>query len=863
MKGPIQVSTATWGFVMAGVVGRDAFDAGRDDSPAGTMDPGQVIRLVALACVTGAAAWACTALTYETGRIASIWVANAVLVAVLLRAPRRNWMVLLAAGLAGDVAGNLVSGDPTTLAFGFAACNGVEILLCVAGLRWLQPHGEVDLTRPRTLMAFCLLAVIAPMFAATLAAVLLALVSGVAPFGILMTWYPADALGLLAVTPLLVSVRIADLRGLFAPGLRVQSLLTFAGLAVVLTSTFLQGRYPLLFLVFPALVFVAFRLGFAGVAVATAMTSAMAVWSILHATGPLALIVGSVRGQVVVLQIFLALMALMSLQIAATLAERQKLSNALNTAKIAAETAQAALVVSEGRYRTLVDTLPQKVWLARPDGEPIFVNGEMTAYHGNVELEPLLHMKLVHPEDLPGFMQARQEAMSSGTGFEVEARLIDRHGNYRWHRLSKRPMRDENGDVVELVGAALDIDDLRRTQDALVEARDRAEAAGRAKADFLANMSHELRTPLTAVIGASELLLSGYGAKDPAKQRRYLEMQRDAGTGLLDIINDILDFSKIEAGQLDLESVSFVLSEMVEACRDVVSDAASRKGIAVTVDIAPTLATRVSGDPLRVRQVLLNLLSNAVKFTPQGGSIRVEVGPASEVDGIRFAVSDSGIGIAQDRLSQLFDRFTQAETSTSRRFGGSGLGLAISRRLVEAMGGTFTVTSVPGEGSVFAFSLVLKADQVVSLRRPVAAQPLSGTSRRLLLAEDSVINQKIIGAMLRQAGHEVMVVGDGAQAVAAARHGDFDLILMDVQMPEVDGYEATREIRQAGISRGAHPIPIIALTANALSDEPDRCRAAGMDLHVAKPVDWPVLMAAIESLTAGAQSSRVVAQVAG
>ena len=400
----------------------------------------------------------------------------------------------------------------------------------------------------------------------------------------------------------------------------------------------------------------------------------------------------------------------------------------------------------------------------------------------------------------------------------------------------------EKSDALVAVNRSLEQRVIDRTRE-LTVARDRAEKAGQAKAEFLANMSHELRTPLTAIIGASELLLLGY-ADRPEKRQQYLEMQRDAGQGLLTLINDILDFSKIEAGQLDVELTPMSLRQIVEGSVEMLADQASQGGIRLVAEIAPSLAPRILGDETRLRQVILNLLSNAVKFTPKG-SVRLIVDAVDEAPGtmLRFRVVDTGIGIAPENVPFLFDRFTQADSSTTRRFGGTGLGLAISKRLVELMGGSIGVESDVGGGSTFWFQLPLLPVEGFQPHL-VPPSPANGPARRVLLAEDNAVNADIVAAMLIRAGHDVVAVGDGqaaVEAIAAAPHG-FDVVLMDVQMPAMDGYEATATLRAGGCA-----IPILALTACALPEEIERCRASGMDGHVTKPVNWDDLFAAIES----------------
>jgi signal transduction histidine kinase/DNA-binding response OmpR family regulator len=388
-----------------------------------------------------------------------------------------------------------------------------------------------------------------------------------------------------------------------------------------------------------------------------------------------------------------------------------------------------------------------------------------------------------------------------------------------------------------------DITDQKRTESELRHEKERAEAAARATAEFLSNMSHELRTPLTAIIGVSDMLLNG--PQSPDQQRHFMEMQRNAGRGLLSVINDILDFSRIEAGQLELETAPFSLKLLADDCIKLFVDQAHRKGLKPMVAVGSDVHDWVVGDSTRLRQVLLNLISNGVKFTPSGYIALTIERVRGGSHALCFAVADTGIGIRPENLALLFQRFVQADSSTTRRFGGSGLGLAISRQLVVLMGGDIEVRSEFGRGSTFSFTIELPPGQEA---RPEssAALPRRIAAYRLLLAEDNELNRQIIKAMLEQAGHEVVVVNDGAEAVRVAIRNEFDAILMDVHMPEMDGYAATRAIRNA--TRQVPLLPIIALTANARSDEAERCLQAGMNVHVPKPVNWPALFMTIDRL---------------
>ena len=370
--------------------------------------------------------------------------------------------------------------------------------------------------------------------------------------------------------------------------------------------------------------------------------------------------------------------------------------------------------------------------------------------------------------------------------------------------------------------------------------------AAQARSEFLAAMSHEIRTPMTAVLGMIDLLRA-----EPLtpKQKEYVESVHSSGRHLLVIINDILDFSRIESGKIELEQDDFSLRAVVEGVRAMLEPLAREQGLELRCDLPAALPAIVRGDSTRLKQVLLNLGSNAIKFTPQG-SVIIALSTESTEHGhrFRFEVSDTGIGISEADSAQLFGAFTQADRSTSRKYGGSGLGLAISKRLVEAMGGTIGVRRNIGRGSTFWFEVELPESEAAS--GPANEAPVAlASARRILVAEDIALNRDMIRAMLQRDGHKLTFATHGGEAVDLVRQSEFDLVIMDVQMPVMDGIEATRHIRRLQAPKGA--IPIIALTANVMAAEQQECLGAGMDAVLMKPIDWDRLRSTIADCSAG------------
>ena len=457
--------------------------------------------------------------------------------------------------------------------------------------------------------------------------------------------------------------------------------------------------------------------------------------------------------------------------------------------------------------------------------------------------------RLVDPRDRDLVAEASRRFHEAGAPYEVEYRVLRDSGEEFWIAEVMLAMRDADGATRRVIGAMQNITARKQAEQALIQAKDEAEAATRAKSAFLAAMSHEIRTPLNGVLGMAQAMAAG-----PLElaQRERLDVIRQSGETLLAVLNDVLDLSKIEAGRLELEDAEFNIAAVAAAAHAAFSAVAAQKGLAFDLTVTRAAAGAYRGDAARVRQVLNNLISNALKFT-EAGSVMVTVGRRR--GSLTLAVADTGIGMSPAQQAALFQQFAQADASTTRRFGGTGLGLAICRELAELMGGRIEVKSAEGHGSTFVATLPLHR-----LERPARkavshsvattrAHPHSadGGGLRLLAAEDNPVNQLVLKTLLSQIGVEVVMVGDGVDAVAAWESSEWDVILMDVQMPRMDGPTAVRFIRERELAQGRRRTPIVALTANTMTHQVREYLAAGMDGFVAKPIEVDRLFAALEA----------------
>ncbi|WP_165189507.1 ATP-binding protein [Caulobacter soli] len=507
---------------------------------------------------------------------------------------------------------------------------------------------------------------------------------------------------------------------------------------------------------------------------------------------------------------------------------------------ISVQTTISALTLSDGGEALLFEAVPDDrspdeqraaealrhtpvlVGLFDAEGRRLFANpSRLTAFPD----QTAFGHGFVDPSEASGIWKAALEQ-----GFWVGSCQVTIDGQTLWHGLDARRTLDPvTGDVSVLVNQ-VDMTDEIEARRELAVAHARAEAAVRSQEEFLANMSHELRTPLTSVIGFAGLLRDA--ALSP-EQRRYLGRIEDASQALMSTLNDVLDLSKLDAGGVELDRRPFALEAVLDQALGIIEAQAGPKGLTLAKQVEPDMPRVVVGDPERLRQILLNLLGNAVKFTIEGS---VTLAAACLEDGrIELSVTDTGVGLAEDMIDHVFERFTQADASVTRQFGGTGLGLSISRRLAEAMGGEVGASSQLGQGSRFWCVLPLPiADEAEIAPQPAAVLEAPAAGVRVLLADDNEANRELVGAILRSVGHQVDLAVNGVEAVTAAARGEHDLVLMDVQMPLQDGVSATRAIRR--LHGPAAGVPIIALSANVLAHQIETYRACGMNDHIAKPI---------------------------
>jgi PAS domain S-box-containing protein len=501
---------------------------------------------------------------------------------------------------------------------------------------------------------------------------------------------------------------------------------------------------------------------------------------------------------------------------------------------------------SEERFRIMADSCPTIIWVTDGEGRLRLTNRMCREFFGPAfeHAESPADTSLLHPDDRDEYAGGFLKAVRERSPFRGEARVRRADGEWRWIHSYAEPRLSASGDFLGHVGISPDITERKEAEHALQSAKQAAEAANRAKGEFLANMSHEIRTPMSAVIGLTDLMLETELAAD---QRGYMEGVRNSAEALLRILNDILDFSKIEAGRLDFETIGFDLRRVLESTLKVLGVRAMSKGLELTGEVAPEVPRRLTGDPARLRQILVNIVGNAIKFTEEG-EVEIRAGIQSQTENeveLHFTVRDTGIGIPPDKQEHVFRPFVQADSSTTRQFGGTGLGLTISSQLVELMRGRMWIESEEGRGSTFHFTARFGIDAASPEERPPDLRELAG--RSVLVVDDNDTNRQILGRILSSAGLRTSLADSGAAALealqAAARQGDaFALLVLDLQMPGMDGFGVLERMQADPQLAGTR---IALLSSGVRPGDAARARALGVSVHLPKPVGEIELLDAV------------------
>lgn len=512
------------------------------------------------------------------------------------------------------------------------------------------------------------------------------------------------------------------------------------------------------------------------------------------------------------------------------------------------------------RYRGLADAIPHIVMRAGGDGVVEYTNQLWTAFTGLTSAESVGDgwQKAVDRRDLGELLNMGNSSISLKKGFEAECRLRRHDGIYRWYWFKAMPDIDQSGQVIAWIATCTDIHDRKLAEQNFLKAQRDAEKANDAKTHFLANMSHEIRTPLNAIMGFTELLLDPNISME--EKMKSVAIVRRNGHALLKIVDEILDISKVEAGGLETEKVESNIVDLLNEIKALMSIQASKKNIDLIFDFSTRMPTRVVTDSTRLRQILVNIIGNAIKFTEKG-SVKLSGKYLTSMNGssfLHFDVCDTGLGIDKDSADKIFEPFSQADSSTTRLYGGTGLGLALSRRLARALGGDVRLgKSSPGQGSTFEIEIKVElpafnewvsereisGETLLEASKPSLRNELAG--KRILLVEDAEDNQFLITQFLNRTGAVVDIACNGKEGIDKAMSKDFDVILMDIQMPLMDGYQATSHLRKSG-----YKVPIIALTAHALVEEREKCLATGCDGHLTKPINRKQLIDRLVEITA-------------
>lgn len=811
----------------------------------------------------------CIAITRYDGPIATIWIPNAVVTAFLLHSAQDRYNPLIWIGIfAGSAGANFLAEFPLHHTFLFALSNVIEITIAVRLSRhWCGGRPQMDnvIHLARFILAS---GVIASASSGVIAMIAMGMDTGFA-FTNWLSWFLTDALGMIIVMPIIL-LGFDALRSQisFTPKDLAELVFWLLAASACTILVFYQTVSPLLFLITPIVLVLAFRTGGFGSALFAGIASIIATAMTWMGWGPIATANTSVETKLLVLQSFIAANFLAGVPVSAILSGRERI-----LAELAEQQRQMAL---------LADNITDAIFRYDLKGICTYISPSAREVLG-ADPADFLGKKAsdrMHPEARDIIQQAEAKLLSGQSAKErITYRRYNDGENGRpvYIEADCSIVRDgETGEPDAIIVSSRDVTERFELENLLRSTRIEAEEATRAKSAFLANMSHEIRTPMNGVLGFAELML--HNDLNP-EQRRQVELIVQSGRSMMMLLNDILDLSKIEAGQIEIDRQAFWLEHVVRGCAQLHLATAERKGLTLSVEGFEEVGQIIS-DSQRIRQILLNMIGNAVKFTDKGSIIlRCKV----EDDLLHLSVRDTGIGIDESRLARIFSPFSQAENDTTKRFGGTGLGLSISRQLAELLDGYIEVESELGLGTCFTLTLPLvepdePAKQPAEGEISLEEEPVDFDNPNLLppachilLVEDHDINRLLVRTMLERCGQRVTVAVNGHQAIAkvleAQLHGEpYDLVLMDIQMPECDGYQATRTIREEGVK--TETLPIIALSANAFPEDVAASRKAGMQAHIAKPLVFADLVMALQrwlpvKIVDWDDESAAIAQAAG